>query len=189
MNTNKHKEVQTKWENWTTSKSLLWITATATSRPQTQLPLPEWPPMKPSRSSPATFWNMAASITASEKVTRNLSQTRLWMRTITFWRSWRLPENWMYTASVKQMFIWLPVCHWPGFANSVKISEAICSATRKWTSVLMATIITFDLSDAVFSRRDTLPSSINWEISRERIFWQTLETAPWTFCISTIKRR
>ncbi len=34
--------------------------------------------------SPATFWNMAASITASEKVTRNLSQTRLWMRTITF---------------------------------------------------------------------------------------------------------
>ena len=43
---------------------------------------------------------------------------------------------------------------------------------------LNATIITFDLSDAVFSRRDTLPSSINWEISRERIFWQTLETAP-----------
>ena len=31
-----------------------------------------------------TFWSMAASIIASGKVTRNLSQTRLWMRTTTF---------------------------------------------------------------------------------------------------------
>ena len=37
--------------------------------------------MKQSRSSPVTFWSMAASITASGKVTRNLSQTKLWMET------------------------------------------------------------------------------------------------------------
>ena len=37
-----------------------------------------------SRSFSETFWSMAVSIIASGKVTRNLLQTRLWMRTITF---------------------------------------------------------------------------------------------------------
>ena len=37
--------------------------------------------MKPNLSFPATFWSMVVSIIASGKVTRNLLQTRLWMRT------------------------------------------------------------------------------------------------------------
>ena len=59
----------------------------------------------------------------------------------------------------------------------IRISEAICYVTRKWPSDLTARTIISVLLDAVCSHRDTLLLSINWEISREQIFWQTSEMA------------